>query len=104
MDNRIDQITKGLISLAIMLMFTVAFIAGQARANVPADEPVFGDRVQGSEAGVVLHAEYLRKLESFSHLIELIRALPIDGDGRINDLSLRNDDPHEPGSEDSFVR
>lgn len=104
MDNRIDQITKGLISLAVMLMFAVAFIAGEARANMPADALVLGDRAQGSEAGVVLHAGYLPKLETFPHLIELFLALPIDVDSHINDRSMRNDDPHELGSEDSFVK
>ena len=38
MQSRIDQITKGLISLTVMLMFTVALIAGQARANLPTGE------------------------------------------------------------------
>ena len=46
MINRFDHILKGTISLAVMLMFTVALIAAQARANLHdqgapmTDEPV----------------------------------------------------------------
>ena len=45
MNSRFDQLTKGLLSLAVILMFTVALVAGQARANLPADAtatPAFG--------------------------------------------------------------
>lgn len=96
MNSRIDQITKGLISLAIMLMFAVAFVAGQARANLPPGESVIDDRAQEYKLSILLDAQ--------SVLIDTLRALPIDVDFRIDGLSLRNDHPDAAGSEASPVQ
>lgn len=104
MNNRIDQITKGLISLTVMLMFTVAFIAGQARANLPADELLVDDRAQVAETGVILDTEYLRMLETLPHLVDMFLELPIDIEIPFDELSLRHDDASEAGSDDSRVR
>lgn len=103
MNSRIDQITKGLISLAVMLMFTVAFIAGQARANLPANELTIDDSKQRSDTGIMLDAESLQKLHTLTHLVETALALPIDIEILLNDLALHNDHSDRTGSEESLV-
>ncbi|NIV18949.1 MAG: hypothetical protein GWN47_11350 [Woeseiaceae bacterium] len=104
MNSRIDQITKGLISLAVMLMFTVAFIAGQARANLPANELTIDDSAQRSDIGIMLDAESLRKLHSLTHLVETALALPIDIEILLNDLAPHNDSSDRTGSDESLVK
>lgn len=104
MNSRIDQITKGLISLAVMLMFTVAFIAGQARANLPANELTIDDSTQRSDSGIALDAESLQKLHALTHLVETAFALPIDIEILLNDLVLHNDHSDRPGSDGSLVK
>ncbi len=92
MNSRIDQITKGLISLAVMLMFTVALIAGQARANLPAREsPV--DELERPSIAVKIDSDIHSKLESWSYLLDTFFALPIDIDIRISDFSVDDDTP-----------
>ncbi len=98
MNSRIDQITKSLISLAVMLMFTVALIAGQARANLPAREsPV--DELDRSEIAVRMDRSVISKLESWSYLLDTFFALPIDIDIRIRDLSVVDDSPPDAASD-----
>ncbi len=91
MDNRIDQITKGLISLTVMLMFTVAFVAGQARANLQADAWETEEITPGFETSVILGTESLRKLESLSHLVDSVISLPIVIEFSMGELSIRTD-------------
>lgn len=104
MNSRIDQITKGLISVAVMLMFTVALIAGQARANLQADASAIDEIAFGSEMSMILDAESLRKLESLSHLVDVLIALPIDIELSIHELLLRTDTPDQADSGDSTVQ
>lgn len=104
MNSRIDQITKGLISVAVMLMFTVALIAGQARANLQANASAIDEIEAGPEMSVILDAETLRKLESLSHLVDVLIALPIDTDLGIDDLSLPTDTEEQAGVEESAVQ
>ncbi len=99
MNSRIDQITKGLISLAVMLMFTVALIAGQARADLQADAPATDEIAVATEVSVILDAESLRKLESLLHTIDTVIALPIDIGFSIDDLALRTGNADKGGSD-----
>jgi hypothetical protein len=104
MNSRIDQITKGLISLAVMLMFTVALIAGQARANLQPDASAIDQIALGTRMSVILDAESLRTLESLSHLIDTVTALPIDIELSIDELSLHAGEADEAGSDDLPVQ
>jgi hypothetical protein len=104
MNSRIDQITKGLISLAVMLMFTVAFVAGQARANLQADVAAIEETAVATEISVILDAESLRKLESMLHLIDTVIALPIDIEFSIDEFALRAGNTNEAGSDDLPVQ
>ncbi len=100
MDNRIDQITKGLISLTVMLMFTVAFVAGQARANLQADAWETEEIAPGYEMSVILGTESLRKLESLSQLVDSVVSLPIVIEFGMHELSIRTDTADQASSDD----
>ena len=63
--------------MALMLMFIVAFIAGQARANLPAEHSVTTDFGLATEMSISLDAG-LQKVESLPFVIELILALAVD--------------------------
>jgi hypothetical protein len=104
MNSRIDQITKGLISLAVMLMFTVAFIAGQARANLPTDELTIDDSAHRSDIGIMLDGEFLQELHTLTHLVDTTLALPIDIEILLNKLALHTDNSDRTGSDESLVK
>jgi hypothetical protein len=104
MNSRFDQITKGLLSLAVVVMFTVALIAGQARANLPADVSATADFGPVVQTNLLLDAESLRKIHSLPYVIDIILALPIDLELSLHDLKLRSGDAADAGSDDSPVQ
>ena len=80
MNSRFDEITKGLLSLAVILMFTVALIAGQARANLPAEVSKTPEFSLATELNIILDAETLQKIEALPHVVDTLLALPVDID------------------------
>jgi hypothetical protein len=76
MNSRFDQLIKGLLSLAVILMFTAALIAGQAHANLPVQAKATAEFGDPARTGIILNTEFLRKIESMPHLIDTILALP----------------------------
>lgn len=104
MRSRADHITKGLISLTILLMYAVALIAGQARANVTDADTAGDEAAHRAALNVVLEAEYLRKLESLSHLFDTSLALPVDVEFLLRDLPGRGDSHGESGSDDASLQ
>jgi hypothetical protein len=75
MSNRFDPLTKGLISVAVILMFAAALVAGQARANLT-DEAAAADFVEHSRTGILLSADILRKIESLPAIVGAAFVLP----------------------------
>ena len=75
MNSRFDQLIKGLLSLAVILMFTAALIAGQANANLPVQAKATAEFGDPARTGIILNTEFLRKIESMPHLIDTILAL-----------------------------
>jgi len=104
MNNRIDQLTKGLLSLALIIMFTAALIAGQARANLPAQVLPSSDFALATRISVILDSESLQKIRLLPHAIDTILALPIDIELRIYKRSLRSGNAENAGSDDSSVQ
>ena len=104
MNNRIDQLTKGLLSLTVIIMFTVALIAGQARANLPADVSTTADFSIATEMSVILHSESLQKVGLLPHAIDTMLALPIDIEPSIYELSFRTGNAENVGTCDSSVQ
>lgn len=80
MNSRFDEITKGLLSLAVMLMLTVALVAGQARANLPVEAPVAPEFNLGTELNIAIDAEMLRKIEALPQVVDSILTLPVEID------------------------
>jgi hypothetical protein len=78
MNSRFDQITKGLLSLAVILMLTIALVAGQARANLPADAQAAPEPVETVREGLILSADTLHAIESMPHLVGSLVTLPFD--------------------------
>jgi len=79
MNSRFEPVTKGLISLAVILMFAAALIADQARASLT-DEAAAADFVEKSRTGIILNADILRKIESLPAIVGTALALPGDMD------------------------
>ena len=104
MNSRIDQLTKGLLSLALIIMFTAALIAGQARANLAAEVSPTSDFALATRMSVILDSELLQKIHLLPHAIDTILALPIDIELRIYERSLRTGNAENAGSDDSSVQ
>ena len=104
MNSRFDLQTKGWISLAVILMFTVAFIAGQARANLHAEATPNSEFVHATEVSIALDTESLQKIEVLRHVVDTVFALPIDVELRINGLTLRTDGQDDAGAGDAPVQ
>ncbi len=101
MNSRIDQLTKGLLSLAVILMFTAALVAGQARANLPADAKAAADFGGTTRIGIILDTESLRKIDASLHIVDKILALPIDIEFSINELRIRTGNAAAGGPDDA---
>lgn len=104
MNSRFDHLTKGLLSLAVIIMFTVALIAGQARANLPAEVSTTADIGLVTQTSILLDAESLRKLRSLSYAVDTILALPIDVKLSIHKQTIRMGTADDVGSDDSSVQ
>ncbi len=104
MNSRIDQLTKGLLSLVLMIMFTAALIAGQVRANLTAEVSPTSDFALATRMSVILDSESLQKIRLLPHAIDTILALPIDIELRIYERSLRSGDVENAASDGSSVQ
>jgi len=104
MNSRFDLQTKGFISLAVILMFTVALIAGQAHANLPAESSASADFAPATRMHVVLDAESIQHIESLPYVVDIILALPIDIELNFNGLTLRTGAEENAGSDDASVQ
>ena len=99
MNSRFDEITKGLLSLAVILMFTVALIAGQARANLSAKVSRTPEFSLATELNIILDAETLQKIEARPHVVDAILALPVE-----IDVTFRGGKSSAPSSDHSLLQ
>ena len=104
MHNRFDQLTKGLLSLAVIIMFTVALIAGQARGNLTAEVSPTSDFALATRVSVILDSESLQKIRLLPHAIDIVLALPIDIELSIHERSPRTGNAKNAEFDDSFVQ
>ena len=93
MNSRFDQFTKGLLSLAVILMLTAALIAGQAHANLPVQAKATAEFGDAARTGIFLNTQILQYIDSMSHLIDTLLALPAGIEFCIDELA--------PGSGDA---
>ena len=76
MNKQFIQVTNGLIPVAVLALLSVAFIAGQARANLPGNATAAAIPVVTTGVSVLFSAEMLKKAESLPQVLEAILALP----------------------------
>jgi len=104
MNIRFDQLTKVLLSLSVMLMFTVALIAGQARANLPAELSTARNFALVTRMNITLDTASLQKIDSLLHVVDAVLALPIDIELGLDELALRTGKAKHAGSDDASVQ
>jgi len=104
MNSRFNQLTKVLISLSVLLMFTAALIAGQVRANLPAEVSAAQNFAGATRMSMILESESLRRIDSLSHVVDIILALPIDVELGISVLTPRTGSAEDAGFDDSSVQ
>ncbi len=104
MNSRFDHLTKGLLSLAVIIMFTVALIAGQARANLPAEVSTTAEFGLETRTSILLDAESLRKIRSLAYAVDTILALPIVIELGIHERSTQAGTADDAGSDDASVQ
>ena len=84
-------------------MFTVALIAGQARANLPAEATADSDFAHATSMSITLETKSLQNLDALSHVVDAIFALPIDVELRFDGLTLRTGATEDAGTDDPSV-
>jgi len=81
MKKQFIRLTSGWIPVSVLVLFTIALIAGQARANLPGEikaTPVLP--VLTTSVNVLLSSNMPEKLESLPHMVDTVLALPSDLD------------------------
>jgi len=76
MNKQFIQVTNGLLPVAVLALLSVAFIAGQARANIPGEVTAAVVPVMTTGVSVLFSAEMLKKAESLPQVLDAILALP----------------------------
>jgi hypothetical protein len=64
MNSRIEQLTKGLLSLAVILMFAAALVADQARAHLPEGTQQATEIAAKAPSGLLFEAATLQKISA----------------------------------------
>ncbi len=85
--------------MAVMLMFAIALIAGQARANSPAEVSASSDFGSATRTSILLDRESLQRIRSLPYLVDAM--LAIDVELSIGELTLRPGNANAAGSDDS---
>ena len=83
-----DEISKGVLSLTVMLMLAVALIAGQARATLHGQTK----STAGDDSLTELHLRFRTESErSDAPLIDALLRLPVDVSFDVGDFSVGTD-------------
>lgn len=78
MKKRFTQLTSGWIPISVLLLFTIALVAGQARANLPNEIKAAPVPAAMTSINVVLNSDMLKKLEALPLVVDTLLALPSD--------------------------
>jgi len=99
MKKQHTKASTGWIPVSLLIMFTIALIVGQARANLPNEVKAAPMPVATTSINIILSADTLQKLQSLSLLTDTLLALPFDLELTINGESLSPDelDQRQPG-------
>jgi len=78
MNKRILKLIHSLIGLSVLAMFTIAIVAGQARANSQSEAPLEADLPLSASAKVTLSLEYVQDFEVLPIIVETVLDLPVN--------------------------
>ena len=74
----------------MLVLFTIALVAGQARANLPNEIKAAPVPAETTSVSIILNADGLRKIEALTLVVDTLLALPTDlgvgADDGINSL------------------
>lgn len=76
MKKQFIQFTSGWIPVSVLLLLAVALVAGQARANLPAEYRVMSYEVSGSATRIVLTGRVLKELQLSTGIREIAESMP----------------------------
>ena len=76
MNKQFIQVTNGMLPVAMLVLLAVAFVAGQARANLPGQVSAVSAPQASSDANILFSAETLKKAESLPHVLNAILSIP----------------------------
>ena len=88
MNKHFIQVTNGLVPIVVLLLFVVALVAGQARANLPGQVTAAAIPALSAHSVIIIDAATQRKIESLPQIVDTILALPADIEITINALTL----------------
>jgi len=77
MNKQFIQVTNGLLPVGLLTLLAVAFIAGQARANLPNQVTSTAHPVLSSSASLILSADVLRSAETLPQVVDTLMTLPV---------------------------
>ncbi len=78
MNKHFIQVTNGLLPVAVLVLLAVAFIAGQARANLPSHIISVSAPAFSTNANIILNADLLRSAELLPHVVDSIMISPAE--------------------------
>jgi hypothetical protein len=78
MNKQFIQVTNGLLPVGLLALLAVAFIAGQARANLPNQVTSTAHPILSSSASIILSADVLRSAESLPQVLDSLMTLPAE--------------------------
>lgn len=78
MRKQFIQLTSGWIPVSFLILFAIALVAGQARANLPSEIKAAPVPAMTTSINIVLSADVLRKLEALPIVVDMFLALPSD--------------------------
>jgi len=78
MNKHFIQVTNGLLPVAVLALLAIAFIAGQARTNLPGQVSTGFATIAPSLAEQVFSAETLRSVDSLPQVVATFMALPAE--------------------------
>lgn len=84
MHKQFIQLTSGWIPVSVLVLFTAALVAGQARANLPNEIKAVPVPAVTTSVSIVLNADVLQKLEVLPLAVDTLLALPSGLDVGIN--------------------
>lgn len=88
MNKHFIQVTNGLVPVVVLLLFVVALVAGQARANLPHQVTAAAVPTLSADTKVILNAQMLKTIESLPQIVDSLLTLPADIQVAIGTLAL----------------